>query len=410
MEKYMEPYGAVCMAYVKAESKNHLLLRKLGRLEESKEDAGLANLQVPIVAAVNWRSGGAESMEMIYRKPFQQIWPEVDMSVMDEHDAHFAAKAGATWKESAVRKWLFANAYPTINVRVRGRKEDVFPEARYASPKANSGAAALAFINMTGENEVYMQFRVARALREQAERLKGKVRFSLVERSKETRELRQILGVGLDLSLDAELILLDRPGFFPEGQHELNHYHGDSQKYRLQNLTVEAVDSFFTDWERGFLPTHWATKETWVHGHTKPPQQELAVRLTGESFESLVLDGEPKQARLVAFFNDDPTHNCMRCEEGRAVWESVARAVKMSGALARQVLVAAIDQSLNEHPETLVPAKVAQPMIVWYPAGSRKQRLRKRRLLSGASATLTKDNVMEELEDILLDEKENGEL
>lgn len=408
LEKHLEPFGAVCIAYVDSESKNHLLLRKMGRLEESKEDVVLANLQVPVVLALNWFPGN-ESLTMMYRKPFQQMWSEVGMTAMDEHDVTFAAPVGVPWKQGAVRKWLAENAFPTINVRVLGRKEDIFPEWRYMHPAANTKAAALVFMNMTGDKEVSSQLRLAIVLRKQAERLKDKVRFSFVERTKETRRLRQDLGIGVDMSFEAEMILIERPGFYPADQHDLNHWHGDPKKYRLRNFTAEAVDAFFEAFERGLLPTHWASLEnSTLDG--PPPSHEVARRLTGLDFESVVYDTDPKQARIVAFFNDNPEHNCMRCADGRTVWESVARAVQGTRSLADKVLVASIDQSLNQHPETSIAAKIAQPMIVWYPAGSRKHRLRKRRVLAGVSASFTREAILEEIEDILLDARQGDEM
>merc|ERR1712048_1132225 len=99
--------------------------------------------------------------------------------------------------------------------------------------------------------------------------------------------------------------------------------------------------------------------------------------------------GAPLKIKLVAFFNDQKEGSCFECTHGRKVWERAASLVKLNKKLSSRVELMAIDQGLNEHPETIVPGKIAQPQVIYYPPGKEKERRKKRRRLEFLQQMLT---------------------
>jgi len=405
-EQYLEPGGAMVVGFVRRNSPKHKLLKRLAAIES--EDDPLTKLKLPIVAAIDWQ-GQEESLMMMYRRPFQTLWPEAGWPNMDEDDVYFEPKKGSTWKESAVRKFLLANAFPTINVRVMERKDDVFPSGKYLDPRVNKVGAALIFANLTDDKAVTTQWAISRVLRKHAERYRGKIHFSFVERTKNTRQLRQDVSMGVNPNVEAEMMVFEGTGSMEAVGGDLNYWHGDPKKYRLQNMTEAAVDEFFAKYDAGELPTYWISREPWTYTGKSPPS-EATLRIAGVNFDKTVLEEDPKIGKLVAFFNDDPLDGCEMCAEGRKVWEEVAQHVKSHRGLAGKVVIAALDQSKNEHPETLVPQKVAQPLVVYYPPGPNPaKRWKKRRILSRMAERFFKDPLIEIIEDMVMD-SDNDEL
>lgn len=133
--------------------------------------------------------------------------------------------------------------------------------------------------------------------------------------------------------------------------------------------------------------------------------KENAVLLVGNNFERIVYEEDRKRARIVAFFNDDEENGRNR-EYVREVWEKVAKEVKAKKAYRDKFLIASIDQSQNEHPETLVPGKLADPMVVFYPPGTGKQRKRQRRKLNALGGSFHFDKIMKVIDDMQYDEEE----
>jgi len=216
--------------------------------------------------------------------------------------------------------------------------------------------------------------------------------------------LRKFFSVGLDLEYDAELFIYDGLAKSPTHTYDVNHYHGNPYKYRLRNLSKESVDDFFQAYSKGELPSYWVSKEPWTWGKSDMPKEE-AYRITGPVFENFVLESDSERGRLVAFFNDDPKDKCQQCKEGRKVWEEVAKRVRLTGAINKKIVIAAIDQSQNEHPEKLVPGKLAQPLLVWYPPGTKAQRLKRKRVLRAPKA-FTVDKITDQIEDLIVDDEE----
>lgn len=406
IQKHQEPTGVTCVAYVDEDSPNHKLIKKLGLFLNSTQqkvperDQGFANMKLSVAAAMWWREKGNESLILRYRTPFPMLWRMLELPPMDVEEKIFVSKK-KKWKEADVKKWIMEEAWPTVNIRILDKNRSPFPFDKYLS-RANSGGVAFIVANLTDENEVKQQLQVTRVLRQHAERLRGKVRFTFLERTKETREIRADLGVGLDSRLNAEMVLIeDVAGLSPpDDQAKLNYWHGSPKKYYLNNFTQEAVDQFFLDLKKGKLPSHWVSKEPWTWGAAPAPSPGPLKHLTGATFDKFVFDEDPKKIRLVAFF--DNASYCIECgPRERETWERVAKHVERHRGLAKKVSLAMLDQSVNEHPESLVPGKIAQPMLVWYPAGSRAQRERNRRKVEQFSAAFEYDNIIENLEDAL---------
>lgn len=416
LERYTEPYGVAVAAYVDEDGANQQLLRKMDkktRENATKLDLELRHLKVPVVSLAGWQREGGEHMVMYYRTPFQDMWPMVGGTAMDAETPIFKKKG--KWKEKDVKKWLMDLAWPTINIRSLESGNEAFPEDRYFGPGNGVRGVALIFANLTGEKEVKAQWDLLRLLRPHAERLKHRLRFSIVERTKETRDMRMFWGCGLDLKTETELLLVEKLKWAndPEQDPDIaNYWHGNPNKYRLQNVTSEKmVSKFFEDFEKGTLPSYWVSKEEWNSSSIRQKPADIhSVRVTGNTFEERVWTNSPRKGLLLAYFMDDPKDGCVQCEQGRREWEAVAKMVKATQRLRDRLEVLSLDQSANEHPESKVPAKLGQPIVFWYPPGDKKKRMRGRRKLGGMTEFLYRDAIMKAIDDLLMDEFEEGEL
>uniref|UniRef100_A0A7S0FTI4 Thioredoxin domain-containing protein n=1 Tax=Pyrodinium bahamense TaxID=73915 RepID=A0A7S0FTI4_9DINO len=409
LERYMEPGGSACVAYLDRNSNNHFLMKKLHQLAEEQTDMALHTLQIPIALALDWSEEDGNEMLIIHRRvPFTRLWEMESLPYPDNSTTRFSGKPDEEWRESEVRKWLLANAYPLINTRnLDPVAKYVFPEARYLG-EANSGGLGLIVANLSGDLEFSAQYRLMKMLRPHAEKWRDRLRFSFLERSKKTSTLRYNLGVGMDGNFSSELLVIKDVNWKPESK-ELNYLHGRPGKYRLQNLTQASVDAFFEDFEKGTLPTFWASKENWTFTTGQPPKGEFALRITGPSFEEVVYEQDPGRHLFLAFFNDDPEDGCQTCERSRAIWEEVAREVASRKALRTKVRIAAIDQSLNEHPESRIPGKLGEPLLMWYPPGLREVRAKGSKNLEAMAALWTKEALLSKIDDLLMDYEADAE-
>eukprot|EP00438_Fugacium_kawagutii_P004595 Skav228986 [mRNA] locus=scaffold127:72134:72901:+ [translate_table: standard] len=242
-------------------------------------------------------------------------------------------------------------------------------------------------------NDFGPQFRAIRYMRPHIEKLSGQIRFAVVEKSDSTLEMRTALKVGLNESIEAELVLFEN--LAGVGRKVDNHWHGNEKKYRLSNLTEDAVNTFFDAYYAGKLPTYWASKDEGKTGFS--PGQ-----LKAWDFEEKVLKADPKKGVLVAFMNDEQD-GCTACTEGRAVWSSVLHTLQLNSQLRKHFEVFWLDQSRDEHPEKLVPGRLGQPMVLYYPPGDESKRWKRKRLLHSMSESFSKDSIIEKLEDMLED-------
>ncbi|CAE7739015.1 unnamed protein product [Symbiodinium pilosum] len=317
------------------------------------------------------------------------------------------------WKEKEVRSWLLEtmglpegccpkeNAFPTINYRVAGYqgKHNPFPFDKYFG-KSNTGGVGLVLVKIQDINDFGPQFRAIRFLRPHMEKLRGKIRFAVVEKSAKTLEMRQALKVGLNESLEAELILfsdLEGLGSRPVG----NHFHGNSKKYRLTDLGEESVNAFFEGYYAGKLPTYWASLDEAGKG---PKDGELV----SWTFDEEVLRAPKKIGAFVAFFNN-ASAGCDECVRGREVWQSVQKEVRLTRQLRDRLRLYAFDQSRNEHGEQLVPGRLAQPLVMYYPPGTAAHRKKRRRVMHKMSEHFNKDSILEVINDLLEEEDEEGD-
>mmetsp|Transcript_48345 Transcript_48345/g.90509 ORF Transcript_48345/g.90509 Transcript_48345/m.90509 type:complete len:437 (-) Transcript_48345:32-1342(-) len=393
-EGNMEPWGVVCVGYVKQGSGNHQLLQKLAA--NTKEDAMLWDLQLPIAAAIDWEE--EETLQIVKRNYAAKLWEMLQQPPLDDEPVVFPKSK--RWKEKEVRKWLMENAFPTINYRVPGYqgKKHPFPFDKYFG-ESNSGGVGLVVVKVKDLDDFGPQFRAVRYMRPHIEKLVGKIHFAVVEKSEKTLDMRKALKVGLNESLESELILFSNlEGYAdrPVG----NHFHGNPKKYRLTDLGEEPVNAFFEAYLAGKLPTYWASSD---EGDRKAPREG---QLVSWRFEDEVFQAPRSMRVLVAFFND-PSKGCEDCERGKEAWEAVQKEVRFSRRLREKFRLLSLDQSRNEHPEQLVPGRIAQPMVVNYPPGSASQRRKRRHLLHGLTR-ITKEGVLEVLSD-LLEEEEEGE-
>ncbi|CAJ1430869.1 unnamed protein product [Effrenium voratum] len=392
-EGNMEPFGVVCVAYVKEGGANHRLMKKLGAVTE--EDEALWTLQVPMAAALDWRS--EESVALVRRSYAASLWAMVQQGPLDAEELVFTAKGAGAWKEKELRKWLLQNAYPTINYRVPGYrgKKHPFPFDKYFG-KANSGGVGLVLVKMKDLDDFGPQFRAVQFMRPHIEQLAPQIRFAVVEKSPSTLEMRRALKVGLDESLEAELILFeDLQGY---GGDVDNHFHGNHRKYRLTNFTQEAVDGFFAAYHERALPTFWASLD---EGKASLPSE-----LRAGDFEREVYGAEKGLGVAVVFVND-PKDGCKACADGREVWESVQQQVRLNSQLRKRLRLLLLDQSRNEHPEQLVPGRLGQPLVVFYPPGSAAQRRKRRQVMHALSESFYKEAILEKLQDLVEDVEED---
>jgi len=403
-----EPGGAACLAYVDDGSPNHKLLKKMMKAADTEEgDDMLHWLQMRIGVAVDWQPKVNESITLFYRNPFQKYFQWEQLPQFQPETHVFPTKPGVPWKEKQLRSWILKHGYPLVNMRSLDRKDGAFPQGKFIG-SANKAGLVLVAVNMTGDREFKEQYKLLKWLKPHAEKYQGKLRFTLLERTDKTRQARAYLGVGLDLSIQSDLILL--PSFEkPEDPHDLNHWHG-MKKYRLQEPTQESIDNFFEKYAKGELIPYWKSQENWTYLGGKAPKGH-ATHLTGLNFESVVYDEDPQKARLVAFFNMDPKHNCTNCQRDFGTWQQIGKRVAMTGAFRAKVLIAAIDQSSNEHPEDKIASKLAQAQLMWYPAGSRSTRFKKRRKMDNLAAVWGEEDLIKGIENEIekMDDEEEEE-
>merc|ERR1712137_1115036 len=110
--------------------------------------------------------------------------------------------------------------------------------------------------------------------------------------------MRQALKMGLDDSVESEFFLIEEAARKKDVD---NHWHGDPRKYRLQNFSQDAVDSFFEAYYSGKLPTFWASAQ-----EGEATQKYSDLQLKGTDFEAKVYGAAKEVGLLVAFFNDNP--------------------------------------------------------------------------------------------------------
>jgi len=392
-----EPGGAACLAYVHANSPNHKLLKKMMKAADTAEgDEMLYWLQMRIAVAVDWQPKVNESITLFYRNPFEKYFQWEQLGPFQPENHTFPTKPGVPWKEKQLRSWILKHGYPLVNMRSLDRKDGEFPQAKYIG-SANKAGLVLVAMNMSGQREFVEQYKLLKWLKPHAEKYRGKLRFALLERTSKTRTARAYLGVGLDLKIQNDMILVENFDK-PTDPHDLNHWHGLPKKYRLQDPTQESINDFFEKYAKGQLIPFWKSQENWTYTGGKAPKGH-ATHLTGLNFESVVYDEDPQKARLVAFFNMDPKHNCENCLRDFGTWEQIAKRVAMTGALRAKVIIAAIDQSSNEHSEVKIAGKLAQPALMWYPPGSRSSRFKKRRRMDALATVWGEEDIIKGIED-----------
>lgn len=401
-EGNMEPFGAVCIGYLKKGSPNHRMLKQLAALTK-EEDEAFFDLQVPMAGAIDWNE--TESLQIVKRVWALTLWEMSDMTGLDLDPVIFPSKPGKTWKRKEVRQWLIENSYPTMNYRLTDTKNRMqrFPWNKYFG-KANTGGVGLVLLK---DIDIGVQFRSTRDLRPHLDLLTKKgIHFTILEKSEKTLEMRQAMKLGLDESIDQELVLIAQDAGRGAEDTVSNFWHGNPKKYRLTNFSKTSIESFFAAYNENQLPTYWASSE-----EGKRNKKRKAGHLAAWNFDESVYEANKHMNILVAFFNDDPKHDCKQCKHGREVWEQVAKEVQGTTVLRNAVWLASLDQSANEHSEDLVAGKLAQPVIVFYPPGNAEKRKKRRRVLHQASTSFTKDHVLKVIRDLVEDgDQEEEEL
>lgn len=349
---------------------------------------------------------------MVRRAYGNPLWETLNMSLWDDKPVDFVAKPGRPWKVKEVRKWLMQEAFPMMNYRVHGYKgnKEKFPFQKYFG-KGNKGGVGLLLLKIGTSWDFQPQFQKTRALRPYIEQLTANqnIRFTVLEKAKSTMANRKTLKFGLDNSIEAELVLVDDVGKMIHQEKVDNYYHGYPKKYRLTNFSESAVEEFFDSYYARLLPTYWASSE-----EEDRKKKRKYGHLMSWNFETFVYHTvNHSQGVLVAFFNDNPDHGCKECKRGREVWDEVEREVKGTKERKKRLVIASLDQSANEHSEVLVPNKLAQPIIVWYPPGTPEKRKKGKRVLHSVTKfsqeplLKTIDNLIDDLED---EEREREEL
>eukprot|EP00930_Biecheleria_cincta_P084376 TRINITY_DN73862_c0_g1_i1.p1 TRINITY_DN73862_c0_g1~~TRINITY_DN73862_c0_g1_i1.p1 ORF type:complete len:440 (-),score=70.84 TRINITY_DN73862_c0_g1_i1:306-1502(-) len=396
----MEPFGAVCVGYVKKNSPNHRMLKQLAAVTK-EEDEAFFDLQLPMAGAIDWNE--TESLHIVKRVWAQRLWEMSDMTGLDLDPVIFPSKPGKAWKRKDVRQWLLRNSYPTMNYRLTNErlKMHPFPWDKYFG-KANAGGVGLVFLS---DIDIGVQFRATRDLRPHLDLLtKEGIHFTILEKSEKTLEMRQAMKLGLDESIDHELILISQDAGRGTEDKLPNFWHGNPKKYRLTNFSKTSIESFFAAYNENRLPTYWASSE-----EGRRNKKRKAGNLAAWNFDESVYEANKHLSIFVAFFNDDPKHGCQECKHGREVWEQVTKEVQATKVLRSAVWVASLDQSAHEHGEDLVAGKLAQPVIVFYPPGNAEKRKKRRRVLHQVSESFTKDSILKGIRDLVEVEDEEEE-
>jgi len=322
---------------------------------------------------------------------------------LDPEPIVFPSKPGEKWKYKEVKEFFLQHAFPTINYRVHGYQDrkGAFPFEKYFGHGVRHSGVGLVFADMGTQLDFKPQFQAARALKPYFDELVSKkIHVAIVEKSKSTKKMRQALKMGLDDTVPLEFYLIENARMKKEKVD--NYENGNPTKYRLTDWSEAGVKAYFDGWRNKTLPTFWGSLEE-DRKNAKRPDGQLAAW----NFEEEIYEWPDKsQGILVAFHMTDTTHGCVECERNMAVWAEVQKEVRGTGTLKKRFTIATMDQSLNEHGEKLVPGKLAQPLVVWYPPGTPEKRRKTKKVRD--IATWTKDAIMQQIRD-LLEEVEEGE-
>jgi len=389
------------MAYVKTGSKNHKLMKELASATEEK-DQMLYELGMPMGAVLDHEE--QEFVMIVKRQYADHVWDLMNMTGLDKDPIVWPSNPTTKpWKRKVLREWIIENSYPTFNYRLRNERGGIsrFPWYKYFGAPNNQGVG-LVVVNMTETDIEMLQIRMITTLRPYIEKLVGKFRFTIIERSEYTLPARQGSKLGLDDSLQAELVLIENPQTVVPRVKIDNYWHGNPTKYRCQNFTKEPLAEFFDNYHAKKLPTYWASRQV---GSAIPEQKGDAIELTSDTYQSEIMNGEKTQAAFVAFFNMDIEEGCKLCAERREIWKKVAKKIK-SKKLFKNTVIAHIDQSDNEHPENRVAQRLSEPVIMWYPPGRAKRRWKNRNFLHDISMNWNEEEMMEKLANFMEDKME----
>eukprot|EP00929_Paragymnodinium_shiwhaense_P113505 TRINITY_DN81794_c0_g1_i1.p1 TRINITY_DN81794_c0_g1~~TRINITY_DN81794_c0_g1_i1.p1 ORF type:complete len:517 (+),score=90.35 TRINITY_DN81794_c0_g1_i1:77-1627(+) len=313
VEKHMEPLHAVAVGVAGKGTKRHTLLEKLG------EDSDLEYL-VPIGV----QYGKGPSSLVCYTQGFG----------FEEYSGR--------WTFRDMKAWLSNVSYPLVN-----RVGTQFTPPKYFTK--NPYGVLLVVRPLAQPNAELTQ-----VLEKCAAKYRSKFKVTYFAKATGTADLCERYGV---LTTD-ELLLIENPREVQVRNHSNVPL---KPKYRSEGVSPRTVESFFQKYAAGQLPRYYMSQQE------EPAARDDGIRiLTGQSFVSTVSD--PKAAVLVGFVSQ----NCPACLVFEVHLRDVARMLANHSverpATFDGVVVAMIDQTLNEHPEIVM----GSPMLRFWPRGRNK--------------------------------------
>jgi len=318
----VEPRHAVAVLTASEGSKRHLLLQELA------DDRALGHV---VTFGVQYARSGSSLRVFRHRYPTEVY--------------------GGKWTRGAIQKWLMQVGYPLVN-----RMSNQFASAKYLS---ESLFGVVLIVKPLGEQTDQL----VEALEPFAKKYSDRLKFSFFTRAPSTQQLCDTFGIWSN----DELLILEEPTYVRKRSH--SHVPGPP-KYRLEGVTPRSVEDFFADYDAKALPRYLqASVPRKVALQTTFDFAGGLRELSSWDFAETVAD--PDWAVLVEFVST----NCAQCDEFKAAFEEVARRVQVAAKKApssspwRRVLVARMDQTANEHTETVK----GTPWMKFWPRGRRKK-------------------------------------
>lgn len=317
----MEPLHAVAVGVVAKGSKKAQLLQELS------EDEQLKHL---LVFGIMYSPSGSTTL-VVHRQ---------DKPGEAYHDK---------WTRGAMSAWLLQNAYPPVNrITVQFAPQKYFHR--------NPFGLVLIAVPLNEQRQEFIE-----VLEPLAEKYKSKLKFTFITKVSSTESVCKMAGV----LGNNELVIIEKPQEVTAARRAHSHI-PSAPKYRMEGLSADRIQSFFQDYEARRLQRYFLSAEP---APLQPKPGALIRDLTGWDFTQVVED--PRTAVIVEFVSAD----CDACLEFDAPYTEVARRVQAakakSGSVFKKLIVARIDQSVNEHSELIK----GTPWMKFWPTGRRKRPL-----------------------------------
>eukprot|EP00747_Dinoflagellata_sp_TGD_P095602 gnl/TRDRNA2_/TRDRNA2_166529_c0_seq1.p1 gnl/TRDRNA2_/TRDRNA2_166529_c0~~gnl/TRDRNA2_/TRDRNA2_166529_c0_seq1.p1 ORF type:complete len:631 (-),score=182.43 gnl/TRDRNA2_/TRDRNA2_166529_c0_seq1:79-1920(-) len=318
VSEHMEPRHAVAVAVFGKGTKRHMMIKEIA------EDDALN----PVMAIGAQFDKGRDSLTLYL-------------------DGYDSIEYTGKWQRKAITEWLLQNGYPLVNQMQYGQ----FPLTKYF--KASRFGVVIIVKSPKEQTSKLIKF-----LEPYAEQYKDKLKFTFMAKVEDPKVKRicELFGIWTP---DEMHLILD-PTQAKVTLH--SNIPSEKPKYRLEKVTMQSVQRFFTALEKNALPRYYRPSV-----YPAPPKHvdEDGIRhLTSWDFDKTIQD--PHHSVLVRF----TSQKCEQCETTKESYRALARTIQAEQlknmTMLSSLIVAEIDQTMNEHSIMIA----GTPMICYWPRGA----------------------------------------